>query len=1705
VSQLRSALLHDIAALAPDWRGAQEMQGPDRAVVEIAARLAEEATKRLDKTPERDALAFLEMFDIAPPRPSAAKGVSVFALKENKTAPVLARARTGIEIETLAGEPAQFETVEDLRIQPAQIGLLATLDPAADRLELAPGQVTSLEPDLTLRPDYQLATSVGPEATLISIDPPVGILPDDLLRVTLTSDGDPVFVEVAEFSEDGLATLKAPVGGAGLSRDQVEKIECMTRLDAFKMPNRQEHGLYIGDKDVLNVKEPAEFTLRFEPQSIPEILSPNAVEFEIWGTKEGPGIPEETPGWHRLVPLVGAGADLRLYKSWIGPVDELELGEKKSRWIRIRPQEDITPDAGGGHPLTAEDQQLEQVKIGVETKEPKDNTGDTVSQVAYNGTPLPLTTSFLPFGPEPQRFDTFALAAPEAFTKPGAKTTLNFSLMDATLAAMTASLRLDSDRHVYGIGRNGRLQVMDLTGDRTLWREAGGPPEEDGSDVTLALEAAAGLVAYGWTKAPAFAVKARDVLIAKADGGGLVSAQVDVTRSAQASADTSVSVVAWEPLPDFPEGVLQDAEHPTLAVVPVLGPDNAHFNGFLLAASSGGMHRITVGNNRRATTANWSRVTDASGDPVLPPGPILTFVDGSVDRMSAPFLQDGGFVAVDETGALWVLRIRLNGLSPSWTQLADNSANPIRLDPGARPAALRMQRGGNDRLLVAGLPLGGPDVQLWEFVYGGGFGFANDLGTGPAIDASAALRLVRGLSGPGEALPHLLAYQTRPGVGSVIEWAPETGQVSSHEPAQDMTLADPPEMTSAGIFPPDDKDDRALVVFGAEDQALVQLRINPSALLNQQADWIPVPQTALPDAGGYDLILVERVPAGQTAREIEEVSVFDSTQAADDVIQLDAGTTDWQKPVRVFRAKSATETADFDPTLGPGDAGFGTLKGPVGSTSAIPDGRLLVIQPTNDPDEYGILAVASTASGNELTVTEPDDLVTLMNGHDKAEWQEIDMVGGADAGTSDRFIGTLVRIGPVPAEPDYLSLFETPGTAVATEVLSSPGQNRNVILMGWGGTLPAVGVLVKIVANEASAELLKVKSLSSNFSAPELSWEYFNGEGWKLLDKGFSDTTADFSRSGFVSFTVPLDLKQTEIGGQEDFWIRARLVSGDYGKPVYKVITTPTEQRVEIDTSDLRPPEVAGVTAQFKLDPKHLPELVVARNNLRDLDQSSANRLAGANFAMFEGAFAVPLGTGGGRAIMLGMTRPLEPGSASLFVQVRDQDREAKLILETLGPANEWAPVPLSEEDPTKGLFRTGLLRFTVTERLAQVLMFGEALHWLRMRVAGLADWAPQITGIWLNGVRIVQAETVRQELLGSSAGEPNLELALLKRPVLANSLELRMRERLSDEEAAALNTEARDAEQEPVKENVPNLPGKWILWNQVNSLQDQAGDARVYLLNPDGRLRFGDDQNGRIVPAGRDNIRAFTYLSGGQRVETAAFADAGLRGSVEGVEMVLAPAPIAGGTHPPTSTELVARMPEVLRHAGHGLSLVDLEALARDADSEIVQARAFAPDVPGGPVRLIVLARGANRKPEYSLARRDNLRRVLHAKMSDAYGSACLEVRKAAFVDVKVAVNLVARPGALAALETDAGAHLRTFLHAALGGPDGNGWPPGRALWPTDIRRALSQLETLDRVVSVEIVMPGGRSLGDVRPHEVFTTASVRDVTILVDGEAET
>lgn len=1706
VGQLRAALLRDIAAMAPQWRGASEAEGPDRALVEIAARLSEEATKRLDKTPERDALAFLEMFDIAPPQPVAARGVSVFALKEGQDAPVLARARTGVTIatQTPEGDTANFETSEDLRIQPGRIALLGTVDPATDRLELASGAVTTLEPDLTEQPTYKLLTSAGVKDQILSIDPPVGILPGDLLRIEVP-EAAVVFATVAAFSEDGLAQLDAPLETALPNGARVER---MQRLDAFAMPDAQEHALYIGDVEGFAVKEPAIFTLRFDPAQVAAALAGAGAKFEIWGTRDTP-VEEDAPAWHPLVRLnSAAGSDLKLLKAWTGAVDELEIAGRKSRWIRVRPRDPITPQAG--ETAMSEATTVDKITFGLVTETPVDADNETVSQVAYNGAPLSVTAPFLPFGPEPLRFDTFAIAAPEAFTKPDAIATLDFTLMDGTVLAVTASRRFDGRLHAYGIASNGRLQALDVTGDTVIWAEVAGPPVKPGAEQALSLDPAAGILAYA----------ERDLKDGRADDMVVVTATTGarfvglIERRVSASETDPVQLGGWFPLPDLPASALASEETPALAVLPHWIEGMGRYSASLLAATKKGVLLINIPFTGNAGSHAWAEVGPEGpvGErPVLPVSPQLALMSSEAADDDTAF-----FLTVAEDGQVWALRT--DPAPTTWTALVSEDTSPLIAAGGVRPAGLSHGAPGSRRLAVATLSDDTGDLQLSMTQYdvaAGALGGAHTMVHGGAVfTPETVLSLSHRINLSDDKYPHVLGLQVKDNVVRSFEWAP--GPDVLNEAATDAVFA-PPEGRAgftAAIFGPSDTQPGARQVFAAADQTMVSMGLNPSVLAIF-ADWIPVPTDAT-----LDRALVTRVNTDTGEREVIDIGVIDKTEMLSPAVggapvaafDLEAarGLTNWDEDVLAYRAGNDV-TLEYD-------AGTNALVATLGDDIAGLAGLLIMVIPDGGPARFGLFDVQATGllsafvnpppnpDPEALQVADMARLDTLMGAQTGATVRPVVLVTTIAGGTGAAYRGTLVGLGDIPFKTAKVTGFQASGTPLpALQNFTGALRRDWITLDAFSGPMPGDLTLVKLLSAQASPETMTATELTQSYSNPDLSWEYFDGEGWKRLDDDFRDTTLNFAGTGTVSFRVPRGLSMVEIGGQEDYWIRARLVGGDYGRPRYIVESTATTQEVTVSTDHMRPPEVSRVSARFALPPERLAEFMIARNNMRDLDQTSANRLKGATYAMFQGAFEVPMGKGGHRALLLGFSAPLAPGLVSLFVTARDQPGSFGLEAHTLGADAQWSPAPLTGRDPTNGLLRSGLIGLSVTARPAQVSMFGKTLYWMRLQVSeGGAGWAPQITGIWLNGVPVVQAETVRQELMGASQGEPNLMLELLKPPVLAGSLELRVRERLGAEEIDALRATRAHGVPDPVV-NAPNLRGDWVLWHQVASLTDQPGDARVYTLDAKGRVRFGDGQNGRIVLAGRDNIRAFSYLSGGRRIETAAFADAKPRGSIAGLETVLTPAPIAGGSDVPGTEELIARMPHVLRHAGMGLSLSDIEALAQDADSQIVQARAFAPTAGRDAVLLAVLARGKSRGPVYSLAQRDALRGVLAEGMTDAFRPGCLDVVSVTFVPVKVQVELVARPGALATLESAAKAVLDVFLHAAEGGPEGRGWPPGRALWPNDIRRALAGLPALDRILKVDVAWPAGRGPDTLRSDEVITTTATCDISVLVKGEADT
>jgi hypothetical protein len=140
-------------------------------------------------------------------------------------------------------------------------------------------------------------------------------------------------------------------------------------------------------------------------------------------------------------------------------------------------------------------------------------------------------------------------------------------------------------------------------------------------------------------------------------------------------------------------------------------------------------------------------------------------------------------------------------------------------------------------------------------------------------------------------------------------------------------------------------------------------------------------------------------------------------------------------------------------------------------------------------------------------------------------------------------------------------------------------------------------------------------------------------EGWKRLggsstrevtlpstEYAFVDATQAFTHSGSISFRRPPDLVPGQVNGQTDYWVRARLVSGLYGRPPEFILVDPADPargfKLRPGTGALNAPAVSTMRLGYEAqDP--LP-LVITHNHFRLQDETARNRTPGEVYRPFE-------------------------------------------------------------------------------------------------------------------------------------------------------------------------------------------------------------------------------------------------------------------------------------------------------------------------------------------------------------------------------------------------------------------------------------------------------------------------------------------------------
>ena len=276
----------------------------------------------------------------------------------------------------------------------------------------------------------------------------------------------------------------------------------------------------------------------------------------------------------------------------------------------------------------------------------------------------------------------------------------------------------------------------------------------------------------------------------------------------------------------------------------------------------------------------------------------------------------------------------------------------------------------------------------------------------------------------------------------------------------------------------------------------------------------------------------------------------------------------------------------------------------------------------------------------------------------------------------------------------------------------------------------------------------------------------------------FADGTYGFTRHGRIAFTLPAGVEPSDVNGERRYWVRARILRGNYGQEAhYRQVRDPETNNLsyELVPATFAPPSVAAVALGYIYEPHGPLAACLAYNDFTYVDHTAAaQQHDGPPFTPFTPT------TDARPALYLGFDRPFANRTMTLYVGVKppryEAGGEAKRRAAAADPAQvtwEYSTVmgwkTLGARDESAFVTR-GLVRFVGPPDIASRPEFGTQAYWLRARwVSGVFAQSPELHRILTNTTWASQTSTIENENLGSSNGEPDQVFRTVSTPILLN------------------------------------------------------------------------------------------------------------------------------------------------------------------------------------------------------------------------------------------------------------------------------------------------------------------------------------------------
>ncbi|MCB0302442.1 MAG: putative baseplate assembly protein [Calditrichaeota bacterium] len=601
-----------------------------------------------------------------------------------------------------------------------------------------------------------------------------------------------------------------------------------------------------------------------------------------------------------------------------------------------------------------------------------------------------------------------------------------------------------------------------------------------------------------------------------------------------------------------------------------------------------------------------------------------------------------------------------------------------------------------------------------------------------------------------------------------------------------------------------------------------------------------------------------------------------------------------------------------------------------------------------------------------------------------------------------------------------------------------------------------------------------------------ISWEYWNGQSWRGLR--VQDTTHNLTAAtGSIIFTCPDDIETIEVNGEEKYWIRARIVDGNYGD---EFVFLPGSNGTDIDLSlgCIHYPIIKELTITYDAASRQLQHCL-ARNNLSYQDHTHACKNNGVVFFPFMNLPETA------PTLFLGFDQPLTSGPLQMLFDLNEQvipEDERLKISWFFWNGNQWDLIQV--EDGTENLTRVGILQWIGSRHFAPRELFGKTRYWLKGSIVeGRHQENPQINGIYLNAVDTFQAARVEDEPLGGSDGTPDQTFTVLKPPIISQDVWVREPETPEEDELRALSA---TTDNEEVLQIVRDERGEileiWVRWKKVDDFEASTSGDRHYRVDQRlGEVQFGNGENGLVPPIGEDNIK-INYLYGGGKIgNVPAGSINGLKNAIPFVQAVTNPLPADSGAETESLDFVCLRGPQTLKNRERAVGTEDFEWMARNASRKVARAKCLPNidengDFTPGWVTVLIAPDSSEAKPrptrQLLKTVSDRLRRVA-ANILAVTSPDHIHVREPVYVEIVVeAIVTPLTPEDAARVENRVLDTLNKYIHPLTGGRDGAGWPFGKTVCRADIIALLEGVEKVDVVKRLTLYADGKAQSDDVK-----------------------